>query len=441
MGGDGGCGRGACRGAAAGLACGDDGGRHRGDRHGCGDRLAAARHRNLGGDGDAGLRALRLGGAGDHRCGAGAGIGAGEVGVDQLPHAGVTGAAGAAAHHHGDDLALAAAGRGQEIEARRANIARLDAVDAFDAAEKPVVVAEVHPAIGEGIGLEVAEIGRIVVLDGAAEGGEVACRGDLLVVRQAGGVAEGGAAHADGAGLAGHQLAEGLLRPGDVLGDHHGDVVGGFGDEGADRLLDGNRGARADADLGGRLAGGFRRDAQRRLQREAPCLELFEQQVERHHFGDGGRVAMGVGGFGVQGLAGLGVDDDGGIGGRIAAVAAGAGLGLGRRGDADHHGCRGHREPEDRAAPCRAAGVVDPRHYATPELTTSVREPSGDRSAISVPGAPGKTASTGFRNRRSRRTAGDATPLSAIRSRTRHCDPRNPGTVEKHGKRLRLPGS
>ena len=47
----------------------------------------------------------------------------------------------AAAEHHGDDVAVAAVHRGDQIEARGADVAGLDAVDAFDAAEQMIVVA------------------------------------------------------------------------------------------------------------------------------------------------------------------------------------------------------------------------------------------------------------------------------------------------------------
>ena len=58
-------------------------------------------------------------------------------------------AAGAAAQHHRHDVAVAAPHRGHEVEAGGAGVAGLDAVDAFDPAEQPVVVADGAAAIGE----------------------------------------------------------------------------------------------------------------------------------------------------------------------------------------------------------------------------------------------------------------------------------------------------
>ena len=48
----------------------------------------------------------------------------------------------AAAEHDGDQIAVAAVHRGDEVEAGGAGVAGLDAVDAFDAAEQPIVVAD-----------------------------------------------------------------------------------------------------------------------------------------------------------------------------------------------------------------------------------------------------------------------------------------------------------
>ena len=64
-----------------------------------------------------------------------------DMAFDQLAHARIAAAAGAAAEHHRDDVAVAALHRGHEIEAGGAGVAGLDAVDAFDLAEQPVVVA------------------------------------------------------------------------------------------------------------------------------------------------------------------------------------------------------------------------------------------------------------------------------------------------------------
>ena len=79
--------------------------------------------------------------------------------------------------------------RGDEVEAGRAGVAGLDAVDAFDLAEQVIVVADRLAVIDEGRRREIVVVAREALLDGAAEQRLVARRGDLLVVGQAGGIA------------------------------------------------------------------------------------------------------------------------------------------------------------------------------------------------------------------------------------------------------------
>ena len=65
-----------------------------------------------------------------------------EIFGKQVAHDGVARPAAAASHHDADQMAVAAAHRGHEIEARRTGVAGLDAVDALDAAEQVIVVAD-----------------------------------------------------------------------------------------------------------------------------------------------------------------------------------------------------------------------------------------------------------------------------------------------------------
>ena len=104
------------------------------------------------------------------------------MGGDQLAHARVAGPARTAAEHDGDDAARAALDRGDEIEARGARIAGLDAVHALDPAEQVVVVAHGAAAIDEAREREVAVVLREALLDRDAEQRLVARRGHLLVV-------------------------------------------------------------------------------------------------------------------------------------------------------------------------------------------------------------------------------------------------------------------
>ena len=73
-----------------------------------------------------------------------------EIFGEQVAHDGVARTAAAAAQHDADQMAVAAAHRGHEVEAGGAGVAGLDAVDAFDVAEQAVVVADGVAAIDEG---------------------------------------------------------------------------------------------------------------------------------------------------------------------------------------------------------------------------------------------------------------------------------------------------
>ena len=81
----------------------------------------------------------------------------------------VAAAGAAAAEHDGDEVAIAAVHRGDEVEAGRADVAGLDAVDAFDAPEQAIVVADRLAAEGERAGREILVIAREAFLDGAPE--------------------------------------------------------------------------------------------------------------------------------------------------------------------------------------------------------------------------------------------------------------------------------
>ena len=231
----------------------------------------------------------------------------------QVAHDCIARAAGAAAEHDADQMAVAALDRGDEVEAGGAGETGLDAVDALDAAEQLVVIADRLAAIVEAVGREVPVVAREAVLDGAAERGLIARRGDLLGIGQAVRVAIGRAVHAERARLARHQLGELVDVAGDRFGDHHRGVVGRAGDEALDCVLD----------LHGRLRAGpaWSAPARRRfgdrhhgVELHLAGLEPLEQQVERHDLGERGRKALRVGVVRLQRRAGVGVDDDGGEG-------------------------------------------------------------------------------------------------------------------------------
>ena len=182
-------------------------------------------------------------------------------------------------------MTVAAAHRAHEIEAGRTGVAGLDAVDAFDIAEQAIVVADRLAAIIEHGGREITVVARIAILDRAAEGRLIARRGQLLVVRQARRVAVGGFAHAERPRLARHQLGEFGFIAGDGFRDHDGGVVGGTRHQALDRILDLERLARLQTELGRRLFGGVLGDFHLGVQLHLAGVEALEQQIKRHDLG------------------------------------------------------------------------------------------------------------------------------------------------------------
>ncbi len=212
--------------------------------------------------------------------------------------------------HHADQMAVAAAHRGHEIEAGGAGVAGLDAVDALDAAEQVIVVADRLAVIVERRCREVAVVAREAILDGAAERRLIARRRHLFVVGQARGVAIGRPAHAERARLAGHQLGEIVFIAADGFGDHDRGVVGRARHQSLDGVLDADGLARAQAELGRRLLGGVLGHLHFGVELHLAGVEALEQQIERHDLGQRGRMAAGVGIVRGKRRAGIAVDDD-----------------------------------------------------------------------------------------------------------------------------------
>ena len=161
-----------------------------------------------------------------------------------------------AAHDDGDQRPSVAMDRGQEIEAGRPGVAGLDSVDAVDAAEQMVVIADDLAVIVELGGREIMEVARKPLLERAPEDGEVVRRGQLLVVREAGGVAIERARHAELVRLARHHVGEIVFRLADRLGDRDRHVIRRTGHDRLDRVLDADRVARLKAELRGLLRSG-----------------------------------------------------------------------------------------------------------------------------------------------------------------------------------------
>jgi hypothetical protein len=289
---------------------------------------------------------------GEHRGALAAGRGLADVAGQQLDHVVVAGPRRGTAEHGGDQMAVVAPKRGDQVEAGGVGVAGLDPVDAFQPVEQPVVVRDGAAAPGEAAGREIAVIGGEAFLQRSAEGDHVACGGNLARIRKTRGIVEDGAAHADPFGGGGHPAGEGILRTADVLGDRHRDVVGRLGHQRADRVFDRDRLSRAEAELGGRLFGGVARDGETAVHRHPPLPEFLEEDEQGHHLGQRGGMARRIGVLGEQNPAGLVVDHVGRIARRRADVVVAAALdlgggrpmvvppcrvGLGGRSDSDDH--------------------------------------------------------------------------------------------------------
>ena len=153
-------------------------------------------------------------------------------------------------------------------------------------------------------------VAREALLDRAPEDREI-MRGGQLLRRWADPTHwRNGCRHSERMRLLGHELGEALLVAADGFGDRDRDVVRRPGDDRLDRILDRDRRARPQTELGRLLRGGMGRDSNIAVEPHAAFFELLEQKIKRHHLGDRGREAAFVFVAGVKRLAGIAVDDD-----------------------------------------------------------------------------------------------------------------------------------
>ena len=129
----------------------------------------------------------------------------------------------------------------RRLKPERSRVAGLDSVDAVDAAEQMIVVADDLAVEIELGGREIMEVAREALLERAPEDRQIVRRGDLPVVGKSGGVDVDRVRHAERMRLARHHVGEIAFRPPDGLGDRDRDVVGRPGYDGLDRVLDADR--------------------------------------------------------------------------------------------------------------------------------------------------------------------------------------------------------
>ncbi|MNX69285.1 hypothetical protein D3C86_1004990 [compost metagenome] len=208
---------------------------------------------------------------------------------------GVAGGGRAAAHDDGDDPLAVPHRGGGEIVARGVGEAGLDAVVAAVRGQQAVGVPVVATVVVPVVQAEIAIVLRVVAHHRSAEDRQVARRGRLTRVGQAVGGGEASMVHAQFAGLGRHAGGELGLGAADVLGQDHGHVVGAADRRGLHGVVQADRLASGQAELGWRLRGGARRDRQIVGQLDLAGFKRLEDQVQGHDLGDGGRVAPGVG--------------------------------------------------------------------------------------------------------------------------------------------------
>ena len=118
------------------------------------------------------------------------------------------------------------------------------------------------------------------------------------------------AIHPESMRLQRHKPGETLLVPADGFGDGDRYVVRRTGDDRLDRIVDSDRFAGTEAELGRLLRRGISGDTNIAVEPQPPLFELFEQKIKRHHLGDRGWEAQLVFVAGIKRPAGIAVDND-----------------------------------------------------------------------------------------------------------------------------------
>jgi len=187
-------------------------------------------------------------------------------------------------------MATIAVHRGDQIEPGRAGVAGLEAIGAGKAPEQTIVVAVGAAAVDKPALSEQVEVLREVIEQVHRQANHVVRGGALVRIGQARGVAELGRCHAERMGTRGHASGKRMLRPGQMLGDGRGNIVGRLHNQGADGITDRDRFAGLEAQLGWRLRGSMARDRDRRRPTDLLLLERLKHHIDRHEFGEGGWV-------------------------------------------------------------------------------------------------------------------------------------------------------
>ena len=157
------------------------------------------------------------------------------------------------------------------------------------------MIAHRTAVIDELLGREIFVVAGKPLLDRPSEQGLITRCRHLRVIGQSGRIDVSGAAHAERMRLLRHQFRELTFVAAEILGDRDGGVVGGFCHHRLDRVFDGDALPGLEAKLGRRLLGSVCGNPELRVQSDLAGIEPLEEQIERHDFGQRGRMPRPIG--------------------------------------------------------------------------------------------------------------------------------------------------
>ncbi len=140
-------------------------------------------------------------------------------------------------------------------------------------------------AKAELLGREVMIVAAIILAQRHSQFDHVTCSGHLPAVGQAGRITEGGARHAKAARLGSHHLGKLDFRATKMFGDNNCNVVGRFGDQRQNSILDGNGFARLKTKFGGGLAPGTLGNLHPSRKRYLAVFQGIKDHVKGHDLG------------------------------------------------------------------------------------------------------------------------------------------------------------
>jgi len=157
---------------------------------------------------------------------------------------------------------------------------------------------------------EIAILPREVAVKGKSQLRLVTGRRILIRIRQPGSVAVNRAGHPELPGAARHLLGKSRLAVGQSLGQHRGGIVRRPGDEPQNEFLHCDRFAGSESQFCRRATRGLVGDREILVRPKPADIQRFEDQIERHHFGERGRIGDRIGVHRAQNASGFDIDHD-----------------------------------------------------------------------------------------------------------------------------------